>query len=72
MNFLTRKRLRVLCIYSFNQVCLAHLSFLKRFGHIINIPRLLGLYGKISPRQFVAVGTELLPRIQLMSSIHDF
>ena len=42
----THKRLRVLCIYRSNKVCLELLSYLKSVTHIINTPHLLGLYGE--------------------------
>ena len=42
----TRKRTRVLCICRYNKVCFWLLSYLKVVSHIINIPRLLGLYGE--------------------------
>ena len=71
MNYLyifTRKRARVLCIYSFNKVCLELLSYLKSVSHRINIPRLLGLCGENIGPPGLAVGTKLLPRTQFIRS----
>ena len=64
----TPKRARVLCIYRLNKVCLELLSYLRSVSHIINI--LLGLYGEnILAHQVLAVGTELLPRTQLIETM---
>ena len=53
----------------FTHKCARVFSYLESVSHIINIPRLFGLYRGKSARTVFAVRTKLLPRTQLIRSI---